>query len=483
MILYNTKTRKKETFTTLEPGVVKMYVCGPTVYDYLHVGNFRGAVTYNLLRSWLEKKGYKVSHVYNYTDIDDKIIARAEKEGVTWEEIATRYIAEFEKDFSRLGLKKPHFLPRVSEHLEDIFKMTGSLVSRGRAYLSGSDVYFSVQEFPSYGKLSGRSLEETVQGTRVELEANKKFPLDFALWKSADSKSAGWNSPWGWGRPGWHIECSAMSKALLGEQIDIHGGGLDLLFPHHENEVAQSEACSDKEFSRFWVHHNLIEFHGTKMSKSLGNVRTARSFMDEFGPEVLKMLYLSSHYRSLVDFSESSIQSSIKALGKVYSALASCERHLAKSEGSGSGQTVTPFKTEWLATLEKARVAVDSSLSDDLNTPEVLAVIYELVRKWNSLAAHQKKEMSQEFLAFIKEIGEPLALFQEPPTQFLVNLDDLLLKRKNLIRSHVDGLVQERWKAKMQKDFSRADALREQLKNMGIAVQDEKDGSWWEVEK
>ena len=487
--IYNTQTRTKEEFKPHLPGQVKMYSCGPTVYDLLHVGNFRGAIFYNLVRNWLEKSGYQVNFVYNYTDVDDKIINRSLRDKVPATAIAEKYIEEFRKDISALKLK-PHSLnPRVSETMPEIIQMIQDLIAKGHAYASPvGDVWYAVRSFEGYGKLSNRNLDELMGGTRIEPEDHKKDPMDFALWKHAKADEPHWESPWGQGRPGWHIECSAMAKKHLGEQIDIHGGGLDLMFPHHENEIAQSEGCNGKTFVKYWMHNNMINLGGAKMSKSIGNVRTARSFMEQYNPEILKFMMLSSHYRSITDLSESAIELSIKGLARIYSCLASTEIGLgAAVDGDLAGTD------EIKLALDKADQQVTAALNDDFNTPEVVAAIFEIVRLYNAklrglirpgVALNPAVALRvQAVQQWIRGVGSLMSLYNEPAVKFLTNLDDMLLKQMKLERGLVEALVQERWKYKADKDFKKADELRDQLLKMGIGVMDSATGSMWEVIK
>lgn len=513
--LYNTLTKKKEEFVPHEPPRVKMYCCGPTVYDLLHVGNFRGAIVYNLLRNWLEESGYQVTHVYNYTDVDDKIIDRAKKENVTATEISERYIAEFKKDFGRLGLRKHTHNPKVSEFMTPIKEMVSDLIKQKKAYVVDGEVLYSIRSFDGYGKLSHRNIDDLKTGVRIEANERKQDPLDFALWKPAKAGEPAWESEWGAGRPGWHIECSAMAKSILGEQIDIHGGGIDLVFPHHENEIAQSEGCSGKHFVKYWVHNNLLNFDGAKMSKSLGNIRTARSFMDEFHPEIFKFLILSSHYRSVSEFGENTIDLSIKGLARIYSALALAESYLDEKEVRGStldiqyvsGREVSPEvipeninirlselksvgvdpKLETL--ISQVEEKIKSALNDDLGTPEVMAQFFEVVRTFNSQVRRGAKSTPdivnkcRSLRLFLLRWGSLMSLFQLPAKEFLVALDDLLLQKMKLQRQDINQLVQERALAREQKDFAKSDELRKKLTEMGISVSDMQNGSFWEVSK
>ena len=486
LTLYNSQSHKKEDFVPLTPGEVKMYVCGPTVYDFLHVGNFRGAIFFNLVRNWLEYRGYKVNFVYNYTDVDDKIINRATKDKVPAADVASRFIAEFETDFNSLGLRKHSHNPKVTEFMGQIIDFVSQLVDKGRAYVIDGDVYFDVHAFPDYGKLSHKNVEDLESGVRIEIDSRKKHAADFALWKKSKSGEPSWSSPWGEGRPGWHIECSAMARGLLGDSIDIHGGGLDLIFPHHENEVAQSEAVTGKTFAKYWMHNNMLNFGSQKMSKSLGNVRSARSFMTEYNPEIFKYLMLSAHYRSVLDFSPLQIEHVISNLARVYSALSIAEKI---ADRSGTAPLPAPIDADFKKILADARSGVEKNLDDDFNTPEALARLFEVIRAFNNLVrapgpvTPKKAAVGAAFLEFASWLGGMMSLFGEKPGDFLKTLDDMLLKQKGLERGQVDQLVNERRQARASKDFKTGDELRERLQQMGIAVQDTAQGSEWEVAK
>ncbi|HMN67722.1 MAG TPA: cysteine--tRNA ligase [Bdellovibrionales bacterium] len=480
--IYNSQSHKKEEFEPLTPGEVKMYVCGPTVYDFLHVGNFRGAIFFNLVRNWFEYRGYKVTFVYNYTDVDDKIITRAQADKVDSREISERFIAEFEKDFNSLKLKKHSANPRVTEYMNPIIRLVETLIAKGKAYAVDGDVYFDVHQFPEYGKLSRKNLDDLESGVRIDVDARKKHPADFALWKASKPGEPSWDSPWGRGRPGWHIECSAMARELLGESIDIHGGGLDLIFPHHENEVAQSEGASGETFARYWMHNNMLNFGSQKMSKSLGNVRTARSFLQEYHPEIFKYLMLSAHYRSLLDFSPASIENVIASLARIYSALA-----LAEKAAGAPADPKRPGDSEKL--LNDTKAGVEAALDDDFNTPEALARLFEIIRAFNNTVrtpgpvTPKKAAVSKALLQWTAWLGNLSSLFAEPPQEFLRYLDDMLLKQKNLERAEIDRIVGERSAARAAKDFAKSDELRGRLQTMGISVQDSPQGSEWEVAK
>lgn len=481
LVLYNTQSRKKETFEPLEKGHVRMYCCGPTVYGLLHVGNFRGAIVYNLVRNWLEELGYKVTFVYNYTDVDDKIIDLAKKEGVESSVIAERYIKEFQTDFTRLGLREHSYNPRVTEHMDSIRDIVTKLIENKKAYVANGEVLYSIKSFDGYGKLSNRNPDELKTGVRIEVDSKKQDPLDFTLWKPSKPGEPSWPSPWGAGRPGWHIECSAMAKSLLGEQIDIHGGGMDLIFPHHENEIAQSEGCTGKHFVKYWIHNNMINFSGAKMSKSLGNIMTARAFMDQYNPEIFKMMVLSVHYRSISDFGETAIEHAVHGLARIYSALAVADSYL-------KGERVA-IDAGFQKITDEAWTKIAEALNDDFNTPEAFARVFEVIRAFNGQVKRGMKEnpallgKCQALKDLIARFGVLSALFQEQPQQFLVTLDNMLLEQKKLERKDIDQLVAERSQARANKDFAKSDELRKKLTDLGISVSDTPSGSEWEVTK
>ena len=476
-------TRKKEKFQAVHPGEVRMYVCGPTVYHFLHVGNFFGPILFNMVRNWFEESGYKVTYVYNYTDVEDRIFEKSIAEKVHFQEITERYIREFEKDYTSLKLGAHTHNPRVTEYIPQIVKFIEDLVDKGKAYELNGDVYFNVHEFPEYGGLSNKKIEELEAGHRVEENNQKKHPTDFALWKAAKPGEPTWESPWGLGRPGWHIECSCMSQALLGETIDIHGGGLDLMFPHHENEIAQSEAHTGVKYVNYWMHNNMLNFGDQKMSKSLGNVMTGRSFMERYNGEILKYLILSSHYRSVIDFSEQQVARAVTSLAKFYSALALANK-ISKYEVAD-----VPCPSDFKKISDKSHEGIATAMNDDFNTPEVMARGFEMVRGFNAVCKKPgkikppMKAVAIEFLKYFSYCSKITALFAEPAAEFLVTLDDMLLLEKKVERQFVDGLVQERFEARANKDYKRGDELRDQLAELGISVQDGVDGTTWEVEK
>lgn len=479
--IYNTESRKLEKFEPLEAGKVRMYACGPTVYDFLHVGNFRGPVFFNLVRNWLEYLGYKVEYALNFTDIDDKIIMRANEKGIDSQELAEHYIKEYKADFASLGLRPHDYNPKVTESLDEIRDIVTRLIEGKKAYVSNGDVLYSIAAFPEYGKLSGRNVEDLMAGARVEIDEKKQNPLDFALWKGAKPGEPSWPSPWGPGRPGWHIECSAMVEKVFGDQIDIHGGGTDLIFPHHENEIAQSEGCTGKHYVKYWMHWNMLNFGNQKMSKSLGNFVTMREFLGRYNAEIYKWMILSVHYRSPSDFSDEAVDRAVANLARIYSAMAVAESLLA-------GQKAMP-DTGFEKITAEAWAKIESSLNDDFGTPNAMAALFEVVRQFNAQVKRGIKAhpavlgKAQSFIDFVHKFGKLLSMFQQPADSFLLKLDNMLLEKMQLQRSDIDVIVAERSAARANKDFAKSDELRKKLTDLGISVSDTPEGSFWEVTK
>ncbi|KYG60863.1 cysteine--tRNA ligase [Bdellovibrio bacteriovorus] len=478
--IYNSQSKQLEDFVPLTPGQVKMYVCGPTVYNFLHVGNFRGVVFFNLVRNWLESSGYKVDYALNFTDVDDKIINRAHELGMDPHALSEKYIVEYKKDFASLGLRPHDHNPKVTEHMDGIVDMVKTLVDKNIAYETQGDVMYSIAAFDGYGKLSGRNPEELQAGARVDIDEKKRNPMDFALWKAAKPGEVSWPSPWGPGRPGWHIECSAMIQKIFGDQIDIHGGGMDLIFPHHENEIAQSEGCTGKHFVKYWMHNNMLNFGGQKMSKSLGNVVTMREFLETNNAEIYKWMVLSVHYRTMSDFSDAAVERAVSGLARIYSALSLADEYVAEGVAPDAGfEKIT----------QEAWKKVEAALNDDFGTPEAFASLFEVVRQFNSQVRRGMKSnpavqgKAVAFKNFVAKLGRLLSLFQEPAGSFLIKLDDMLLAKMNVKRADVDALVAERTQVREAKDFAKSDELRAKLTGMGISVSDTPTGSFWEVTK
>ena len=455
--VYNTLSRKKEEFKTLEPGKVSMYVCGPTVYDKAHVGHAMSALVFDVLRRYLEYRGYQVSHVTNYTDVDDKIIQRAAVEGVESIEVAERYINEFERHIKDLNILPATKYPRATEEINNIVESVADLVDKGFAYPVDGDVYFRVEKFPDYGKLSGRKLEDMEAGFRIEVDDRKEHPLDFALWKAAKPGEPSWPSPWGPGRPGWHIECSVMSHSCLGEQIDIHGGGNDLIFPHHENEIAQSEAMHGKKFATYWVHNGMMQLSGAKMSKSLGNLVTIDSFLEEYEANVLRLMILNSSYRGPLTFNEETIQHAVKALKRLRSAL---KPALPKEdwEGDGLEENTARVKDLFLQTMD-----------DDFNTAGALGHIFDFVKEINQSRDEGADQASLDAAqAVLKELTGVLGLDLELPEV-----------QEGAAGEFIDLLIEIRARLREEKNWALSDLIRDQLDELGVLLEDTSQGTTW----
>ena len=484
--IYNSLSQKKEIFTPLNPPQVKMYCCGPTVYDLLHIGNFRGAVFFNFLRQWLEHKGYQVTYAYNFTDVDDKILNRAKNENKKMKEIADTYISEFKKDFQALKLKEHEHNPQATQFIPDMIVLIKTLLQRKKAYIVDKDVFFSVKSFSDYGKLSRRKWEELLSGARVKVDKRKKHPGDFALWKSCEENEPGWSAPWGRGRPGWHIECTTMIFTLLGDNIDIHGGGTDLLFPHHENELAQAEGAKKGPFIKYWIHNNMFTFGGEKMAKSIGNISTMRSFLEEYNGEIFKYLTLSSHYRSEVEVSENKILHCFQALSRIYTFLRTADLLIEKLPGNNmKDNNHLSFSQD----IQSAQKNIEGALNDDLNTPIAFSILFKLIRQFNEKNSYSKSN-TEELAMYARDIkntiikyGKMMSLFQEPPDLFLQEMDDIFLKKNKLDKKIIDQLVAERTQARKNKNFKEADEIRNKLMNMNIEVKDSPQGTTWETKK
>ncbi len=485
MYLYNSLTRKKEKFVPREQGKVYMYVCGITAYDLCHIGHARAAVVFDVLVRFLRYLGYEVIFARNFTDIDDKIIKRANELGIPWNEVAKRYIEAFYEDMAKLNILKPTFEPRATEHIKEMQELIQVLIDKGYAYVtSDGDVYFRVRAFKSYGKLSGRDIEELKAGARVEVGENKEDPLDFALWKSSKPGEPWWDSPWGRGRPGWHIECSAMSEKYLGLPLDIHGGGQDLLFPHHENERAQTVAARDIEFVSYWVHNGFVQVKGEKMSKSLGNFVTLRAIYEKFLPEVLRFFLLTKHYKTPLDFSYENLEEAEKALKKIYEAKKAIKEVIQSNPTKN-----TPIPEEIVNEVNEFKEKFKKALEDDLNTAAALGFTFNIVKIANRLTQEKSFKKSKnvtsvltKILDGLNELGEILGVFSSDPDKFLAELKNKKLERKNINREEIEKLVLERSLARKNKDFKKADEIRDRLFKLGVVVKDTPHGSIWDVE-
>ena len=459
--LYNTLTRKKEEFIPLKEGRVGIYVCGPTVYDFFHVGNARPFIVFDVLRRYLEYKGYRVTYVQNFTDVDDKIINRALEENSTMDEVSERFIKEYFADADKLGVKRATFHPRATEHIEEIIYLIKRLEDKGLAYAAADGIYFDTRKFSGYGKLSGQNLEDLNAGARVEVDKTKRNPADFALWKKQKPGEPAWDSPWGKGRPGWHIECSAMSTKYLGETIDIHAGGQDLIFPHHENEIAQSEGASGRIFARYWLHNGFINIENEKMSKSLGNFFTIRDISRDYDLEIIRFFMLSAHYRNPVNFSREMLNQAKNGLERLYNAKGDLE-HLKKN---AQRQQMNSREEEKAKGLEAYRKKFEEAMEDDLNTADAVAAIFELVRDINTFV---KGDVSAAFakraLELIKELTGVLGIMS---------------KEEQGPDKIIEQLVARREEARKQKDWALADKIRDDLRVRGIIIEDTPQGAKW----
>lgn len=466
MKIYDTMTRYKEEFQTIEPGKVRMYVCGPTVYNLIHIGNARPMIFFDTVRRYLEYKGYEVNFVSNFTDVDDKIIKAANEEGVDASVISERYIAECKKDMAGMNVRPASYNPRATEEISGMIDMIQKLIDGGHAYVAADGtVYYRVESFPDYGKLSHKNVEENQAGLRtlkVRGEEAKEDPNDFVLWKPKKEGEPYWESPWCEGRPGWHIECSVMSKKYLGESIDIHGGGEDLVFPHHENEIAQSEAVSGKKFVRYWMHNAFLNIDNVKMSKSLGNFKTVRQISEEYDLQVLRFFMLSAHYRSPLNFSREMMDGAKASLDRILTAM----EHLRDCLAAAKTEAITGAEEEELAAFDALREKFEAAMDDDFNTADAISVIFEMVKRANITVT---EESSKTYITRVKELLEKL-----------LDVLGLLSERKEEnLDARVEALIAERQTARKEKNFARADEIRNELTAMGILLEDTKEGVKW----
>ncbi|GIO28797.1 cysteine--tRNA ligase [Ornithinibacillus bavariensis] len=459
--IYNTLTREKQAFQPIEEGKVRMYVCGPTVYNYIHIGNARPAIVFDTVRRYLEYKGFDVNYVLNFTDVDDKIIKTANELGENVFDVSNRYIDAYLEDVSRLGVKKASHNPRVTDTMQDIIHFIESLVEKGYAYEADGDVYFKPRAFEGYGKLSHQSIDELRSGARIQIGEKKDDPLDFALWKAAKEGEISWDSPWGKGRPGWHIECSAMAKKYLGETIDIHAGGQDLTFPHHENEIAQSEANNGKSFANYWMHNGYININNEKMSKSLGNFVLTRDLLAEHDPNVIRFFMLSVHYRHPINFSNDLLESAKNSLERVKTSYQNLEHRKASSTN------LDHQADEWLEKIDDFKKRFEAEMDDDINTANAISVLFDLTKEANVY-------LNQDHTSV-----EVINLFQETILTFLDILGITIKEEETLLDEVIEELIQERNDARKNRDFNRADEIRDLLKEKGIILEDTPQGVRW----
>lgn len=461
--LYNTLTRRKEEFIPIEQGKVKMYVCGPTVYNYIHIGNARPAIVFDTVRRYLQYRGFQVTFVQNITDVDDKLIRAAAEEGTTVPELAERYTAAYNEDIRALNVLPPDIQPRVMQTIPEIIDFISGLVEKGFAYERDGDVYFRTDRFAEYGKLSHQPLTELMAGARVEVNEKKDNPLDFALWKAAKPGEICWDSPWGKGRPGWHIECSAMARKFLGETIDIHGGGSDLVFPHHENEIAQSECLHGKPFARYWMHNGMLNINNEKMSKSLGNFLLLRDLINVYGGQVIRFFMLSGHYRGPINFSDEMLQQAASGLERIRTAYTNVVHRLS---------TARPEEPNGLADqqaelLDRLRQAFIAAMDDDFNTANAITVLFELAREANLYLRQQNvgRPQLENYRQLFRELSDVLGIVLEDTTE--------------LLDAEIEALIAERTEARKARNFARADEIRDLLAAKGILLEDTPQGVRW----
>ena len=457
--IFNTLTKSKEDFHTLNPGKVLMYVCGPTVYDYFHIGNARTFISFDTIRRYLEYRGYNVRYVQNFTDIDDRMIKRANESNITVRELGDRFIREYFKDADALGIERATVHPRATENIDDIIKFIKDLEDKGYAYNVDGDVYFNARKFSGYGKLSHQKLDDLEAGARIEINEKKLDPMDFALWKKQKQGEPAWDSPWGKGRPGWHIECSTMASKYLGNTIDIHGGGADLVFPHHENEIAQSEARTGKPFARYWMHSAFVNINNQKMSKSLNNFFTAREVLQKYSMEVIRLFMLSGHYRTPLNFNVELLEQAKSALDRLYNSVQNLEYLLDYAPDS----ELNPDEQKFYDSLDSYRDRFINVMDDDFNTADGLSVLFDLVRDVNTnIKPDSPKKSIEKSISMIRELGKPFVLLQKT---YGGELDEEILK-----------LIRQRQTARKDKDWALADRIRDELKEKGVEIQDTQKG-------
>lgn len=465
--LYNTLTNKKEIFQPIQPGKVKIYNCGVTVYDSCHLGHARGGINFDVLRNVFQAVGYHVTYVKNYTDIDDKMINRANEREISVSELAQENIISHDEDMQSLGINNPDIAPRATDHIPEIISITEKLIQSGFAYEVKGTVFFRVRKFSEYGQLSGKNIDDLKSGIRVEIDQDKEDALDFALWKAAKPNEPTWDSPWGLGRPGWHIECSAMSVKYLGESFDIHAGGSDLIFPHHENEIAQSECANGKKYANHWLHNGMIKIEGQKMSKSLGNFATIVDLVQKYHPELIRFFVLSAQYRQPLDFSQEALVKSAEGLDRIYGALEKCK----------SGETVkNEFDDSVKEQIEAIRSKFLEAMCDDLNSPQAIAVMFELTRSMNS--APKNDPLAQAQYELILDLGEILGILKVKPTDWF-KTPRIKKEREGLSDGEIDQLLVERKQAREEKNWEMADKIRDQLNAESILLEDRDGKTIW----
>lgn len=470
--LYNTLTHRKEDFIPYDNHKIGIYVCGPTVYDSAHLGHARAAVMFDVITRFLSELGYKVTYVRNFTDVDDKIINKSKETGVPPEEIASRYTIEYREDMASLGVNMPDYEPKVTEHIPEIIELIKIIIDRGYAYQSGGDVFFSIKKFHEYGKLSKRSPDDMLEGARVDINEQKQDPLDFALWKGAKPGEPNWDSPWGKGRPGWHIECSTMSMKYLGKSFEIHGGGKDLIFPHHENEIAQSEAATGEQFVKYWLHNGLIQINREKMSKSVGNIINVKDALNRWSKEAVRLFFLSHQYQNPADFSEQVMEESEAALERLYITLKRAHeiKRNEKKDDIQLEQRLGIFKEKWV-----------EAMCDDFNTAGAVGTLFELSKAMNrSIDSFGWTNTLEKTLQEIQKLGGVLGILENDPSEYL-RTEKLSKKSLEITEDEISNLIEERAKARDEKNWKRADEIRAFLSSKSIILEDKESGTIWRI--
>ncbi len=484
--IHNTLTRQKELFKPLEPGHVKLYVCGITSYDYCHIGHARSALAFDMIVAYLGYRGYKVKYIRNFTDIDDKIIQRAAEQNTSAEELAKRFIDEFYVDMDRLGVARPTLEPKATENIREMIDLISELIDKNMAYQSGNDVYYSVNSFKDYGKLSGRSLEDMQAGARISVNENKTDPMDFVLWKGSKPGEPTWESPWGPGRPGWHIECSAMSRKYLGTTFDIHGGGQDLIFPHHENELAQSEGANDTQFVSTWIHHGFVTIRDEKMSKSLGNFLTIRDITAHYHPEVLRFFVFSTHYRNPLDFSETAMQDAMAGLDRLYECVAAVDRLHGDDLQDGESIVSSKDKEKLLSVTTRFEKAMDN----DFNTAQAQGILFDadkIINKINRMLPASPARgdilLLKKTIKIFKGLAEIMGILREDAADYLNSKKAALLAKLEIDEETINALIMERYEARKAKDWQRSDEIRDELLGNNIELKDGPEGTTWGIKR
>lgn len=483
--IHNTLSGKKEILHPIEEGHIKLYVCGITSYDYCHIGHARSALAFDMIVRYLKYRNFKVTYVRNFTDIDDKIIARANEQHTTSEELANRFIDEFYTDMDKLGVDRPDIEPKATEHIREMVALIEELVDQGKAYHSGGDVYYIVESFPEYGKLSKRNLDDMQAGARISVNDQKRHPMDFVLWKGSKPGEPTWDSPWGPGRPGWHIECSAMSRKYLGETFDIHGGGQDLIFPHHENEMAQSEGANHKPFVNYWIHHGFVTIRDEKMSKSLGNFLTIRDILNNYHPEILRFFIFSTHYRSPLDFSEAAMQDATAGLERLYECVAAIDALQPEICDDNSPSAVSATDRQHLESIE---LRFQQAMDNDFNTAQAQGIFFDTVKTLNRIRGTlpatpttNDLRLLKDSIVTLKKLADVMGLLREDAEQFLAARKARLVSAGDIDTATIEALIAERYQCRQEKNWTRSDAIRDQLLTKNIELMDGPEGTTWSI--